>query len=81
MRRQMLGEHDYSCGVFIGGMEGVIDEFMMFRDLQPNIPVFQLLLRALQLQCSTASIAEIAQSLKANSLIQPYSARSCLRTD
>src|SRR5262245_9800296 len=27
MRRQMLNEKDYSADIFIGGMEGVIDEF------------------------------------------------------
>jgi hypothetical protein len=42
MRQQMLNEQNYSCGVFIGGMEGVIDEFMMFRELQPNISAFPI---------------------------------------
>jgi len=36
MRQQMLGEGTYDFGIFIGGMEGVIDEFMMFRELQPR---------------------------------------------
>ena len=42
MREQMLGNEHYDYGVFIGGMEGVIEEFMMFRKLQPNAPVFPI---------------------------------------
>ena len=36
MRIQMLEENDFSAGIFIGGMEGVIDEYNMFRELNPN---------------------------------------------
>lgn len=42
MRHQMLSNHKYVAGVFIGGMNGVEDEYNMFKDLQPNaqlIPV------------------------------------------
>jgi hypothetical protein len=42
MRHQMLSEQGYSCGVFVGGMEGVIDEYMMFRDLQPRLATFPI---------------------------------------
>jgi hypothetical protein len=36
MRRQMLSDYHYEAGVFIGGMEGVEDEFALFRQLYPN---------------------------------------------
>ena len=42
MRQQMLGSNKFSAGVFIGGMRGIIEEFHLFRQLQPNkvlIPV------------------------------------------
>ncbi len=42
MREKMLGSNDFSAGIFIGGMEGVEEEFMMFREFHSNaivIPV------------------------------------------
>lgn len=36
MRQRMLSEHTYTAGVFIGGMEGVEEEFELFRELQPT---------------------------------------------
>jgi hypothetical protein len=42
MRQRMLKEQGYSCGVFIGGMDGVIEEFKIFRESQPHIPVFPI---------------------------------------
>lgn len=36
MRRRMFTEHTFSAAVFIGGMEGVIDEFKMLKELQPD---------------------------------------------
>ena len=36
MRTQMLKENDFAVGIFIGGMEGVIDEYNMFKELNPN---------------------------------------------
>lgn len=36
MRRQMLRGEKFDAGVFIGGMEGVVEEFAMFRDMHPN---------------------------------------------
>lgn len=40
MRQMMLAEPGYTCGVFIGGMEGVIEEFQMFRNTHRKVPVF-----------------------------------------
>lgn len=42
MRKVMLAENKFSAGIFIGGMEGVIDEYKMFREYNPEsltIPV------------------------------------------
>lgn len=35
MRRKMLGRVDLSAAVFIGGMEGITDEFHRFREFHP----------------------------------------------
>ena len=35
----MLGEHTFAAGIFIGGMEGVEDEYAMFRQQHPNAKV------------------------------------------
>ncbi len=43
MRDEMLRKNQYLAGVFIGGMTGIIDEFRLFREWQPNattVPVF-----------------------------------------
>jgi len=42
MRCEMLKNHSFDAGIFIGGMEGVKQEFTLFRQLHPNaivIPV------------------------------------------
>lgn len=36
MREKMLGDNDYKAGIFIGGMEGVEDEYKMFIKLNPD---------------------------------------------
>jgi hypothetical protein len=41
MREVMLAK-PFDAGVFIGGMEGVEQEFDMFRHLQPDTPVFPI---------------------------------------
>lgn len=38
MRQKMIGEHDYAAAVFIGGMEGVEDEFDLFRKMHSGVP-------------------------------------------
>jgi hypothetical protein len=42
MREKMIGHAEFDAGVFIGGMEGVLDEFNMFRCLHPNVPVYPI---------------------------------------
>lgn len=36
MRQRMLGENAISAGVFIGGMQGIVDEFRLFRQMRPH---------------------------------------------
>jgi hypothetical protein len=36
MRREMLAKNNFSVGIFVGGMEGVIDEYELFRKYQPE---------------------------------------------
>jgi hypothetical protein len=36
MRNQMFADHQFTSGIFIGGMEGVEDEFHLFREFHRN---------------------------------------------
>lgn len=36
MRRRMLSDHSFEAAVFIGGMDGVVDEFELVRKTQPK---------------------------------------------
>ena len=42
MRHKMIVENDFCAAIFIGGMEGVEDEYKLFKDVHPNIPVFPI---------------------------------------
>lgn len=42
MREQMFKEHSFASGVFIGGMGGIVDEYELFRKLQPNATVIPI---------------------------------------
>lgn len=39
MRNTMLKENAFVAGVFIGGMEGVLEEYRLFRETHPQAPV------------------------------------------
>jgi hypothetical protein len=39
MRERMFCENTFKAAVFIGGMDGIVNEFEMFRRLQPNAAV------------------------------------------
>lgn len=39
MRERMLSEHEYKAAVFIGGMDGIYEEFQLFQRLQPNAAI------------------------------------------
>lgn len=36
MRRQMIGENEFIAGVFIGGMEGITEEYELFTSMRPD---------------------------------------------
>jgi hypothetical protein len=36
MRRTLINENDFKVGIFIGGMEGINEEFVMFRERHPH---------------------------------------------
>lgn len=36
MRSKLINENDFKVGIFIGGMEGINDEFIMFKERHPN---------------------------------------------
>lgn len=36
MRQKMLSSHNYTAAIFIGGMEGVADEYALFHELNPK---------------------------------------------
>lgn len=36
MRKRLFTENTFVAGIFIGGMEGIEDEFKLFRELQPQ---------------------------------------------
>jgi hypothetical protein len=42
MRDRMLSEHTFRAGIFIGGMEGVEDEWKLFRERHSNAPAFPI---------------------------------------
>ncbi len=42
MRKRMFTENSFVAGIFIGGMEGIEDEFKLFRELQPQAFVLPL---------------------------------------
>ena len=42
MRERMLGETPFAAAVFIGGMGGIVDEYRMFRALQPQAAIVPL---------------------------------------
>jgi hypothetical protein len=42
MRLTMLNDHAFDAGVFIGGMEGVIDEYHMFRQQHPRAVILPI---------------------------------------
>lgn len=42
MRLEMLKSYDLSAAIYIGGMEGVIDEDILFNKLHPNKPTYPI---------------------------------------
>lgn len=42
MRREMLRFRPYVMGIFIGGMEGVVDEFRLLHENCPSVPAYPI---------------------------------------
>lgn len=42
MRERMFREAEFSAAVFIGGMGGILDEYELFRELQPNAAILPI---------------------------------------
>lgn len=42
MRKRMFTESSFVAGIFIGGMEGIEDEFKLFRELQPQAHILPI---------------------------------------
>ena len=42
MRHKMIVENDFCAAIFIGGMEGVEDEYNLFKKAHPDCPVFPI---------------------------------------
>ena len=38
MRKKMIGENDFEAAVFIGGMEGIIEESDLCKEFHPDVP-------------------------------------------
>jgi len=36
MRSKLINENDFKVGIFIGGMEGINEEYLIFKDRHPN---------------------------------------------
>jgi hypothetical protein len=42
MRKKLLIENNFKVGIFIGGMQGIIDEYEIFKQKQPNALVLPI---------------------------------------
>lgn len=42
LRATMIGENDFDAAVFIGGMDGVVEEYDLFRKIHPEAPVYPI---------------------------------------
>jgi hypothetical protein len=42
MREKMISSQDFAAGVFIGGMEGVEEEYNIFRRIHPDKPAYPI---------------------------------------
>jgi hypothetical protein len=42
MRKRMVAHTGFDAGIFIGGMEGVLDEFKIFKRMNPRTPTYPI---------------------------------------
>jgi len=64
MREQMLTENKFAAGVFIGGMAGIVDEFELFRKLQPYAVVVPVISTGGAVLTVAERLGEIAPDLR-----------------
>lgn len=43
MREQMFSENKFTAAVFVGGMDGIVEEFELLKSVQPQTPIFPIL--------------------------------------
>lgn len=70
MRKRMFSENDFSAGIFIGGMNGIEDEFKLFTEFHPSA----LLLPVASTGAATQIVYNelLPQKLKNNRLLNDY---------
>lgn len=42
MRKKLIEDNDFSVGIFIGGMKGILDEFELFTTTHPNATILPI---------------------------------------
>jgi len=75
MRKKMIEENDYRAGIFIGGMEGVIEEYRMFKKAHPNA----LILPVASTGAAAKIIYEEYEQLNNEDLFKNYAYMSVFR--
>jgi hypothetical protein len=75
MREQMFIENNFSVGIFIGGMEGVIEEFGLFKKYNPNA----LILPIASTGAAARIIYETIDSEKDDRFLNDYAYMSLFR--
>ena len=58
MRERMIKENNFSAGIFIGGMEGVIEEYHLFKSAHPQALIIPI--------ASTGAASQIIYNLEQN---------------
>ena len=64
MRTQMFSENEFKAAVFIGGMGGILDEFELFRRLQPGAVVAPVVSTGGATLRVAEQLGDIAQDLR-----------------
>lgn len=78
MRRRMIAEKGITCGIFVGGMEGVLEEFQLLREMRPDIPAFPIASTGAAAAMLPLGDDDIGTALK-NELTYPTLFRNLLR--
>lgn len=42
LRKEMINAFDYAAGIFVGGMDGVEEEYALFREAHPKSPTYPI---------------------------------------